>query len=361
MGVLRLWLAFAVLTAHIGAVGNYQLLSGPLAVQAFYVISGFYMALVLDRKYAKSTWVFLFNRVSRLYPGYLALSLLAFLYLYSMGRLTGTDFGALFYINDYWPHFSFWGRAITVASNVLMEGKDVTVFLAVDPHTAGYFLSAHPVHGVVPSSAFQFLPQSWSLGLEFNFYLLSPWLVRLRSRWIVLIMAASTATRLALAHFGYSGDPWTYRFFPSELAVFLLGLMAYRVYRGLGEEDSNWRQASYMATAVLIPVVVLSAYLPGNENSTALLTLPLLALALPWIFERSKDISLDRSIGELSYTVYLSHLLVANLMRPLGVTSGPWASLYVMAGSVALCLAIRHMIEKPADHWRRAMTRKWMK
>src|SRR4051794_14358576 len=74
MGVLRLLLALAVVVTHLGGVAfGYRPILGPDAVQAFYAISGFYMALVLDTKYGtslKAVRLFWQNRYLRLAPTY---------------------------------------------------------------------------------------------------------------------------------------------------------------------------------------------------------------------------------------------------------------------------------------------------
>ena len=52
MGLLRIVLALSVLLEHAMAWHGYRMLGGPLAVQCFFIISGFYMGLVLNEKYA---------------------------------------------------------------------------------------------------------------------------------------------------------------------------------------------------------------------------------------------------------------------------------------------------------------------
>ena len=49
-----------------------RLMGGVVAVQAFYIISGFYMALILNTKYvgAGAYRVFIGNRFLRIYPVY---------------------------------------------------------------------------------------------------------------------------------------------------------------------------------------------------------------------------------------------------------------------------------------------------
>ena len=56
MGILRFILALAVVFVHTGHIYGSdfygtRLMGGVVAVQAFYIISGFYMALILNTKY----------------------------------------------------------------------------------------------------------------------------------------------------------------------------------------------------------------------------------------------------------------------------------------------------------------------
>ena len=84
MGLLRLLLALAVVADHAGPPLGWTALrmtGGPLAVQMFYVVSGFYMALVLNEKYlgAGAWWAFAKSRLIRLYPMYWFVALLTLL------------------------------------------------------------------------------------------------------------------------------------------------------------------------------------------------------------------------------------------------------------------------------------------
>lgn len=83
MGLLRLLLAVCVFCGHSRRLGNFRWLEGHLAVELFFVVSGFYMQLVLSQRYTKrklgSTWRFQFYkaRYLRLLPIYLLGSFLA--------------------------------------------------------------------------------------------------------------------------------------------------------------------------------------------------------------------------------------------------------------------------------------------
>src|SRR5437016_5262796 len=76
VGLLRILLAIAVLCAHSHPIGHLPWLAGDLAVELFFVVSGFYMQLILSTKYTRErlgrTWALQFYkaRYCRLFPTY---------------------------------------------------------------------------------------------------------------------------------------------------------------------------------------------------------------------------------------------------------------------------------------------------
>ena len=73
MGLIRTLLAISVVLAHSSPIFGIKLVGGQVAVQAFYMISGFYMTLVLNEKYVganKAYKLFITNRLLRLWPVY---------------------------------------------------------------------------------------------------------------------------------------------------------------------------------------------------------------------------------------------------------------------------------------------------
>lgn len=73
MGTIRLLLAISVVIAHTSSIFGFNLVGDLLAVELFYVISGFYMALILNEKYVSPKNVyklFITNRLLKLYPAY---------------------------------------------------------------------------------------------------------------------------------------------------------------------------------------------------------------------------------------------------------------------------------------------------
>ena len=68
MGAVRFLLAFAVFNSHFPVV-DWAIVGGHEAVLAFFAISGFYMALILDTSYG-SARTFYMSRFLSLYPMY---------------------------------------------------------------------------------------------------------------------------------------------------------------------------------------------------------------------------------------------------------------------------------------------------
>jgi len=50
MGFIRIILAIAVVIVHTEPIFGFELVRGRVAVQSFFIISGFYMAMILNEK-----------------------------------------------------------------------------------------------------------------------------------------------------------------------------------------------------------------------------------------------------------------------------------------------------------------------
>src|SRR5580693_800102 len=93
MGLLRLWLALAVVSGHSGPCFGLRFLDPEAAVLGFYAISGFYMARVLETRYRDRLGAFYFNRFLRIWPAYAAVLLATVAFLAWSVRRTGMAIG----------------------------------------------------------------------------------------------------------------------------------------------------------------------------------------------------------------------------------------------------------------------------
>jgi len=84
IGLLRLLLAVAVVFVHSGMNSVWTLTGATVAVETFFIISGFYMALVYNEKYAKTKmpyWSFFSSRILKIYPMYYLVLVASFVLL----------------------------------------------------------------------------------------------------------------------------------------------------------------------------------------------------------------------------------------------------------------------------------------
>ena len=145
-------------------------------------------------------------------------------------------------------------------------------------------------------------------------------------------------------------DPWEYRFFPFELAIFLIGMLSHRLYRVLPYQAINFHPRNicdYCWAGTLIAIgfatasraVELLGAVIGHHYAV-LVSYFVWALAIPALFQIFGNCKQDRFLGELSYPVYLSHLLVvsftAGILAKLGM---PNEVLGALCGAFSFLLA----------------------
>jgi peptidoglycan/LPS O-acetylase OafA/YrhL len=347
MGLIRLLLAAAVIATHCRREGATPLLFARLAVQSFYLLSGFYMSLVLTTRYPATSSGrrrFYFNRYLRLMPIYavvIALSLAVPYLLYLRYHFTYPPW--LFWWN-HWKDMHWTSLVYFVGSQVFLLGQDWSLFLVFDPSMGTLHNLTFRIPDGVPALSFLFVPPAWSIGVELSFYLLAPFLVRARTRTLMALTVASLALRAALAYHGFAKDPWTYRFFPSELAVFLMGIFAHRFY--LSERFARWTRSRLVCPAVFVVcLAVLIGYqrLPHYPGQSALY-LAFFATCVPFAFRLTATNRFDAYLAQYSYPLYLVHTLVIwaySQFHPQIV----WYQIYLL--SLIACVPLVHFVERP--------------
>ena len=103
MGLIRFLLASMVVLFHTSSIFGYHPMTGNVAVQCFYIISGFYMTLILNEKYTgrKSNTLFYTNRALKIYPIYF--TVLIMLIVWSVFVFKKGYPGTLSFYSSYWP------------------------------------------------------------------------------------------------------------------------------------------------------------------------------------------------------------------------------------------------------------------
>lgn len=353
MGILRFLLALACVNIHYGGpagILDFKMIPSTLAVQSFFLISGFYMSLVLGEKYSldrEGIRRFYFNRALRLFPTYWFLLALTMVIVVIYGRTLYMP------LHDLWWNYRFLPRlhaAWLVLVNIFLVGQDSLPFMGIAPDIHQLQWTADSAHHVQPASRLLMIPASWSLSTEIWFYLLAPFLASKRWYWLTHIALLSVALRLVFVAIGWTRDPWNYRFFPTELLFFVSGMLLHRVYAKYHERvDPKW---GALALVTVIGFLFSYEFLSINAYLKYWTFLAMFGGFLPLIFHFTKNNRLDRVIGDSSYPLYLCHIPVQMglffLLEPLGDFAYPTIAL----ASVVTAFAINRWLEHPLERFR---------
>ena len=310
------------------------------------MLSGFYMALVLDRAYssdAAGVRSFYVSRYVRLAPTYwviLFTTLAGAIAIHRTFYLPWQDLIRLLHA------LTTPSRIVLGLTNLLLLGQDAVTFLAINPVTGRLYWTAHFAAEARPAYQLLLVPQAWSLGLELLFYLVAPFLLRRRTRVLWGVFVLSAALRAVLLASGLTEDPWTYRFFPTEVGVFVAGALAYRAYdRGRCARSAPGQFAIF---AGVLALLLLYAFIPFPDAARRLGTVAVLAACLPSIFALTRASRWDTLIGRLSYPVYLSHLMLIGVAR----LAGAWSRPVLLLLTILVSLVLVRFVEDPVDRWR---------
>lgn len=298
---------------------------GPLAVQCFFMISGFYMALVLNEKYThrRDYWLFLQQRFLRIHPSYLIILSFYLLFFGASSLVAGRPLGFMAWWTVQGPHLSMVARSIMALINVVLLGSDYTSFLGFTPdsHVAW---NEPSLPGLLPAWKFLAIVPVWSLGVEIVFYALAPLLVRRTvliqlavfaifeaARWVVWLQTHIPMNNIILS-----------RLFPLQLPFFMAGSLGYVIYRNR-QPLLRKIAASHRWLFWLFPFLVIAySRLPHSHHLYWGLFL-VVFLMIPLLFTATKSNRVDRLIGELSFPFYLGHMLSIAIINQIARDSWP--------------------------------------
>jgi len=291
---------------------------GNVGVDLFFVLSGYliYRGIVESRTPFDT---YLWRRVRRIYPAFLAVFALYLLLTLGMDRA------------ERLPKEPF-ERGLYIVQNLLL--------------LPGLF----PIEPLIAVA--------WSLSYEFFFYLLVPVIVAgasLRRRspaWRAGFIGVLTV--LALLAFGIWGGP-------VRMSMFLAGMLMHELLRG--GWGGRWGARAGLLTgllAIVIPIVPAPGPLLQSVR-TCLLYLCFLGLCLAafrspgaWL-GRGLSWAPLRYVGNISYSYYLLHGLALQVffavLQRLVPTGGDWAGLLLLVpawlATLPPCLALFLLVERP--------------
>lgn len=351
MGLLRFWLAGAVALWHIGPGFIQPWLYPSLAVSAFYVVSGFYMQLlVTERHGAGRGWVagFYASRVLRLFPIYFvflaaSIACLAWSPIFSYEKslatlvLTKGTFGTIAYY---------------FLSNIFIFGQEVGRFGVFDQTSGSIFFVSNPLDYApdIRASSMPVMGQSWTIALELWFYLLVPVVLVRRTAAVAGLVGLALLLRIGIHIAGIVDQSWWNSFFPTELGVFLAGSLACRIYLSLYAAQRVTLRHRCLAGAVYGLVFLYSIYYLAFQRWSVWIPyaafVVIVVLILPILFHVTRRSRFDRIVGDLSYPIYLSHLVVGAVYKGLGI-SAYYEGTVTLATCVMLGLLLVRYVDRP--------------
>jgi peptidoglycan/LPS O-acetylase OafA/YrhL len=299
---------------------------GYLAVQTFFILSGF----VLARSYAKATWTrrdlwkYAVARFARIYPVYLAsLALVAPFMVQAMlkpGKSAAIKAGLLL---DYGLLLQGWMGNLGVGWNT----------------------------------------PAWSLSCEFFFYLFFPFLLiglrKANRPTVVAVLIGALITPVLMAH---SSVPWQWK--PvHHLSDFAAGVAASRLFeflRPVMTRRGQWLYLPALAGGVLL--VIYPGIMDGTYGDLSTGLRPLNVAALVGFalsggaLARALSTGAAQYLGKISYSMYILHVPVLwwygywAVYGPLHMPPGIAAVVYLLLVTALASLAFE-WVEMPANRW----------
>lgn len=343
-GLLALWVVLGHTIKHAGyaeqGLGPFKLLAMPnLAVDVFIILSGFVIFFLLDNQRV-SYGQFLVKRWFRLAPLLLVLLLVSALTLPSQMHVIAA---------------SPYPNAATAADLQIHADSIARLGAQLLAHVS--MLHGMVPESVLPSGQFAILGQAWSISLEWQFYLVAPLLFGLLAmrRWTIL--CAAIAAVCVLRAFNFDNDG----FIVKQAQYFLIGILSY-----YGWKHCKALRIDAGAVDALAMALIALAYLSLSRSVSLIIWVAVLALI---VGERRALLStpqrllsallrlpLMRRLGEISYSVYLTHMLVLygvqHVLQTLlpGLAQPAYAALMLCAvplATVALSVLTYRLIEQP--------------
>ena len=325
LGILRLFLALSVVVWHLWGHALPFTANGFNAVILFFIISGFYMSLVLNKKYLdKPVLNFYLARALRIYPLYLLLVVITVWFLHA----TGTPLAA----------------PLTTQEWVFSTLTNITIF-------------GIPWLG---DSNWLAIPPAWTLAIELQFYLVAPFILT-RRLWIcVAIFLGLLAVRLSLLNEDFTS--WRYTVPRADWCFFMLGAISHRL--GLFVKSDRTRLVLGWAATAMLPVAAFLCGLPVTKDldrPELWLFYVLFAASMPFLFSLSVRSRLDRIFGDLSYPIYVSHWFVIRFVghfHPIFYGYVPYDR-YREGDVVYVILAaatLHFIVERPIENFRKRLS-----
>ena len=326
-GVMAWW----VVLGHVSLTFGWQIPlidRNALAVEVFVLLSGFVIAMLIDRKvepYGK----YIVRRAFRVFPLYLVI-------LFISAALLPVQIGA-------WN--SLQGSPLNL--------NRLTLALDGWEYLGGHMLAHVPLlQGLIPTAISSQAPytivgQAWSVSLEWQFYLVAPYLVWALAKLPRTPLALSAiALLLGLSHW-FAGA-----FLGAKIIHFAIGMVTYKIIRR--GEIQFWMSGLSLLVAAAVVKNGAMQFIPLGVWLSVVWSASRPSHSCGHLIARWLGSAPLFRMGEISYSVYLVHMIpLYTLIYLLRASSLPTEIMQaiVLLGTVGITLALAvitfRYVEKP--------------
>lgn len=310
------------------------------AVDTFIILSGFAICYLLHAR-PQTYGQFLTGRIFRLYPVYLLCLLAGFTSVYALPLILRT---ASWHNDEYLILYVYPGLHSALTHPLAHLAAHLSLLFGLIPEKI--FLA---------NASATLLPPAWSISLEWQFYLVAPFLIRYACKPAgLLVLGLISAFGYVYSHF------WGSAFLPAMLPLFLIGIGSYHLYVHADALRRNPHRPLILAGLVGLTIITgwhwvsllvwLAVFGSVLANHDAPAEKPLLRLRQALLCPPLQF------LGKISYPLYLIHwpvilALLAALLCLQPQISDRAALLLLLFAGVPIILAgawLLHLaVEKP--------------
>lgn len=278
----------------------------------------------------------------------------------------------------------------------IYDERQCTFRWPLPDHLPGYVINGLLLHGWSPHWMNNIVPGGWSIGTEVSFYVIFPVLfcllkdsfLRTLCAWVVATMLGLLVSHGLFAMIPGADRVWVgfvYQWLPTQLPVFLLGLVLFHMIQGCPLNTPNLTGTGRSIASIICLVVAAVLFLLANQvlgwSGNMRVAPPLygasfccLGFALylqPWKFLVNPVMVF---LGKLSYSLYITHFIAVYWIAPKtesllrgGIANIPFVQdiilvscfLAVTLVSVGFSLVTYHAIEQPCIQLGRRLIKRW--
>jgi peptidoglycan/LPS O-acetylase OafA/YrhL len=203
------------------------------------------------------------------------------------------------------------------------------------------------------------IAMAWTLVLEFLFYLIAPFLVRWKRYFRFAVIGSIFLVAYLFFHYHWLSYYLTSYAFIEDLDYFMLGYFSYIVYTSL---PFHKLPKGFLAAITLLSLLFVLIYslwpishlqYKWMEFNDWIYYLGVTA-SVPFLFEFSKHFVWDTVIADLSYPIYISHLLIVQFVTYTHLAK-PHTQTFIVSGlilTVIFSWTMVKLLEKPIDKYR---------